>query len=291
MTSLTRNLPWFIRDTASSIIGVECYTSLVYNLELGDVRCWKYAMSKGMGIGIVVGASVMKLPQLIIVLQSRSAKGLSLTSFILETLAYAINFFYSYRNGFPFSTYGENLFLSIQNTIITFLIILYNPAQLRPTRLSSPSSPFTFFSLTLLTLLLLLLSPQPLLSLLQLLTLPLSLSSKLPQIIQNHRSRSTGNLSAFAVGAQVAGCLARVYTNWAEVGDGLVGVGAGLGAVLNGVVGWQVWWYWGREGVDRREEWVGREGKGGKSVYEPWQTQTRPSLIPMNVRTGSRKLV
>ncbi|KAJ3817485.1 hypothetical protein F5880DRAFT_54107 [Lentinula raphanica] len=286
MTSLTRNLPWFIRDTASSIIGVECYTSLVYNLELGDVRCWKYAMSKGMGIGIVVGASVMKLPQLIIVLQSRSATGLSLTSFILETLAYAINFFYSYRNGFPFSTYGENLFLSIQNTIITFLIILYN-RRWGPTRLTF----LPFFSLTLLTLLLLLLSPQPLLSLLQLLTLPLSLSSKLPQIIQNHRSRSTGNLSAFAVGAQVAGCLARVYTNWAEVGDGLVGVGAGLGAVLNGVVGWQVWWYWGREGVDRREEWVGREGKGGKSVYEPWQTNPRPSLIPMNVRTGSRKLV
>ncbi|KAJ3755465.1 hypothetical protein EV360DRAFT_96150 [Lentinula raphanica] len=277
MTSLTRNLPWFIRDTASSIIGVECYTSLVYNLELGDVRCWKYAMSKGMGIGIVVGASVMKLPQLIIVLQSRSAKGLSLTSFILETLAYAINFFYSYRNGFPFSTYGENLFLSIQNTIITFLIILYNR------RWGPPSSPFIsflpFFSLTLLTLLLLLLSPKPLLSLLQLLTLTLSLSSKLPQIIQNHRSRSTGNLSAFAVGAQVAGCLARVYTNWAEVGDGLVGLGAGLGAVLNGVVGWQVWWYWGRE------------GREGKSVYEPWQTNPRPSLIPMNVRTGSRKLV
>lgn len=44
----------------------ECYTSLVENLNISDVQCLKYSLSKGLGIGIVVGGSVMKVPQLLL---------------------------------------------------------------------------------------------------------------------------------------------------------------------------------------------------------------------------------
>jgi len=82
MTSITRNLPWFIKDLGISIVGKvrissplaasnvtsdvvqECYTSLVENLDMGDVQCLKYSFSKVLGIGIVVGGSVMKVPQI-----------------------------------------------------------------------------------------------------------------------------------------------------------------------------------------------------------------------------------
>jgi len=44
----------------------ECYTSLVENLDISDVQCIKYSLSKGLGIGIVVGGSIMKVPQVLL---------------------------------------------------------------------------------------------------------------------------------------------------------------------------------------------------------------------------------
>ena len=44
----------------------ECYASLVENLNISDVKCIRYSVSKGLGIGIVAGGSVMKVPQLLL---------------------------------------------------------------------------------------------------------------------------------------------------------------------------------------------------------------------------------
>jgi hypothetical protein len=44
----------------------KCYVSLVENLNVEDVDCIKYSLSKGIGVGIVVGGSIMKVPQLLL---------------------------------------------------------------------------------------------------------------------------------------------------------------------------------------------------------------------------------
>lgn len=44
----------------------QCYSSLVENLDFGDVACIKYSLSKGLGVGIVIGGSIMKVPQLLL---------------------------------------------------------------------------------------------------------------------------------------------------------------------------------------------------------------------------------
>jgi mannose-P-dolichol utilization defect protein 1 len=87
MTSITRNLPGFVKDLGISIIGQvrtlahhyfyrvshptvtvtqKCYVSLVENLNIEDVDCIKYSLSKGIGVGVVVGGSIMKVPQLLL---------------------------------------------------------------------------------------------------------------------------------------------------------------------------------------------------------------------------------
>jgi mannose-P-dolichol utilization defect protein 1 len=197
------------------------------------------------------------------VLDKRSARGLSLPAYVLETLAYAITAAYSYQNEFPFSTYGENLFLTIQNTIITLLIIYFPTTSLRNAqavgpRLAVASAASIASAFVLYTL------PKDILSVLQMATLPLSLFSKLPQIMQNARAHSTGQLSAFAVVSQIAGCLARLFTTATEVGDLIVTAGFALALLLNLVLGAQMWLYWGKE----EKEDVGKTQLGAPSEKE-----------------------
>ncbi|KAF8805897.1 mannose-P-dolichol utilization defect 1 protein [Phlegmacium glaucopus] len=246
MSVITRNLPWFIKDLGVSIIGEECYTSLIENLDVSDGKCLRYSLSKILGVGIVIGGSIMKIPQIILIVNARSAHGLSLSAYILETLSYAITLAYSFRHQFPFSTYGENLFLTLQNVLITLLIIIYSPSTPMTRKRSPKSQSLIITSLsTLVTGVVLYTIPLPTLALLQITTLPLSLFSKIPQIRQNLRSKSTGQLSTFAVISQIAGCLARLFTTATEVGDSLVSAGFALALLLNIILGIQLWVYWG----------------------------------------------
>jgi mannose-P-dolichol utilization defect protein 1 len=182
------------------------------------------------------------------VISANSARGLSLTAYVLETLSYAISLAYSYRNAFPFSTYGENLFLTIQNVLITILITHHLPTSVSSK--AKPGNPVgvafvlaastgVAYGLSTIT------SAQ--LAYLQALTLPLGLFSKLPQIAQNYAAQSTGQLSAFAVIAQVAGCAARIFTTATEVGDPLLQAGFVMALVLNLVLATQLYVYWGRD--------------------------------------------
>jgi len=217
----------------------KCYISLVENLNLGDTYCLKLAISKGLGLGIVVGGSIMKVPQLLLIYRSSSARGLSFPAFLLETLSYAITTAYSVRAEFPFSTYGENLFLAIQNTLICLAILYYSRTSSNTAiglvGLAMLASYAALFQIS-----------GELLAYCQLSTLPLSLLSKLPQIAQNARAKSTGQLSAFAVLSQVLGCLARLFTSKTELGKGgdIVVMGFALALVLNLVLGAQMIMYW-----------------------------------------------
>ena len=205
------------------------------------------------------------------VLSSRSARGISFSAYVLETLAYAITLAYSARNGFPFSTYGENFFLTIQNAIITILMSYYPSSKSRRVT-SNPTGAL----LTTLGLAAgagaLAVAPTPVLAWLLGLTTPLSIFSKLPQIITNYRARSTGQLDWFAVFSQVAGCLARLFTTATETGDQLLFLGFATALLLNVVLGVQMWMYWGQgQGADARDVDIGRPAEKEAFVAKPGQ--------------------
>lgn len=181
-----------------------------------------------------------------IVVNVRSARGLSLPSYVLETLSYAITLAYAFRHQYPFSTYGENLFLTFQNVVITLLIIYYAPSHLLTRQQAKMQKLIAASLFTVVTCFFLGTISLDILAFLQFTTLPLSLLSKLPQIRQNFRSQSTGQLSAFAVISQIAGCLARLFTTVTEIGDALVSAGFCLALFLNVILGAQLWLYWGQ---------------------------------------------
>jgi len=288
MTAITRNLPWFVRGLGVSIIGQKCYTSIIEDLDFSDVECLKYSVSKALGVGIVVGGSIMKVPQLMLIVSARSARGVSLSSYVLETFCYLVTLAYSNRNGFPFSTYGENLFLGIQNILITLLIIHYPSSTLRRTSVSNntPKVIGAAIIATVTSAVLYNLSKETL-ALLQLATLPIGLFSKIPQITQNYRAKSTGQLSTFAVGAQILGCLARLFTTAQEVDDGLVLAGFFMALVLNIVLGVQIWTYYGKEAPSGIP--FGEKSRASPApVTQQWEKPTEVVVTPQSPsRTGT----
>ena len=139
--------------------------------------------------------------------------------------------------------------MGLQNIAITLLIIYFPSSTLRRSATSPSNVPkvvgAAIASAALISALVSL--PKETIALLQMATLPLGLFSKLPQIAQNHRAQSTGQLSTFAVTAQILGCLARLFTTATEVKDTLVLASFFLALVLNIVLGLQIWAYYGKD--------------------------------------------
>ncbi|KAI1766135.1 mannose-P-dolichol utilization defect 1 protein [Hypoxylon sp. FL1150] len=235
---ITNNLPTPIRDLGVSIIGNTCYKTLLLELDPTDPECLKLAISKGLGIGIIGASSIVKVPQILKLVQSQSSSGISFLSYLLETSSYLISLAYNVRNGFPFSTFGETALILGQNVIITVLVLNYSGrasmAALFVAALAA--SVVTLFNGSILDM--------RTLSYLQAGAGVLGVASKVPQIAAIYQQGGTGQLSAFTVFNYLAGSLSRIFTTLQEVDDKLILYGFVAGFALNLVLAAQMVYYW-----------------------------------------------
>lgn len=145
----------------------------------------------------------------------------------------------------------SHLHLYFSDMIITLLIIAYSPSNSsRPLtkgssiRTSSQLVPLlTTGSLMLLGSLALsssTLIPPHLLSFLQACTIPISLASKVPQMLELNRDKAPGQLSSIVVFAQLLGTIARVFTTLTETDDQLLFWGFSLATIFNLIIAVQV---------------------------------------------------
>jgi mannose-P-dolichol utilization defect protein 1 len=190
---ITHNLPKPIADLGIWLIGDKCYKTLLLDIDPSHTECLKLAVSKGLGIGIIGASSIVKVPQLLKLINSQSADGLSFLSYLLESSAYLISLSYNVRRGFPFSTYGETALILIQNIAIASLVLQYSGNSLgiagwigglgvAGTALFNESW-----------------VGDERLSLLQATAGVLGVAAKVPQILTIWSEGGTGQLSAFAV--------------------------------------------------------------------------------------------
>ncbi|KAF5629531.1 mannose-P-dolichol utilization defect 1 [Fusarium sp. NRRL 52700] len=238
ITPITHNLPTPIRDLGVSIIGETCYKSLLLDVNIEDVDCIKFAISKALGIGIIAASSIVKVPQILKLINSKSAEGVSFLSYLLETASYIISLAYNFRNGFPFSTYGETALIVGQNVIISVLVLNYSG------RASLAAVFVAALAGTVATLFAENVVDAQTLSYLQAGAGVLSVASKLPQILTIFQQGGTGQLSAFAVFNYLAGSLSRIFTTLQEVDDKLILYGFVSGFVLNAILALQMIFYW-----------------------------------------------
>jgi len=194
---ITHNLPKPISDLGVSLLGNKCYGSLALDVNITDAECLKLAISKGLGIGIVAASSIVKIPQLLKLLNSQSAEGVSFLSYLLETTSFLISLMYNIRNGFPFSTYGEVVLIAIQNVVISVLVLQYSgkAAAAAVFVAGLAAAGFALYNESIVS--------REMLQYLQAGAGVLGVASKLPQILAIVQQGGTGQLSAFAVGDNI----------------------------------------------------------------------------------------
>ncbi|RXM93538.1 Mannose-P-dolichol utilization defect 1 protein [Acipenser ruthenus] len=94
------------------LIPEKCFDEFFVNFNLLDVPCLKILLSKGLGIGIIAGSVMVKLPQIFKLLGAKSAEGLSFNSILLELLAITGTMAYSIANSFPFSCKNQSVMIN-----------------------------------------------------------------------------------------------------------------------------------------------------------------------------------
>ncbi|KDN61591.1 hypothetical protein CSUB01_01416 [Colletotrichum sublineola] len=305
---ITHNLPAPIRELGVSIIGEQCYKSLLLDINVEDVDCIKLGLSKGVGLGIVGVSSIVKLPQIRKLTASQSGEGISVLSYLLETASYIVSLAYNYRNQFPFSTYGETALIMGQNVIITVLVLNY-------TRRAGLAAVFvTVLAAAVAALFTGNVVDMQTLGYLQAGAGVLSVASKVPQILAIWQEGGTGQLSAFAVsfslflpllffpltlskisvadvaGLQVfnylAGSLSRIFTTLQEVDDKLILYNFIAGFLLNAVLASQMAYYWNAPSKKAKGKQKVPVAAAPSSSGSSTATSTPPKKGPSTRRRG-----
>uniref|UniRef100_A0A672UQ23 Mannose-P-dolichol utilization defect 1 protein n=1 Tax=Strigops habroptila TaxID=2489341 RepID=A0A672UQ23_STRHB len=195
----------------------------------------------------------VKLPQVLRVLGARSGAGLSVPGVLLELLALAGSVAYGCSRAFPFSAWGEALFLLLQTMTLGFLMQHFGGHTGRgkwglwgghPWGCCwwlvtgcywVPSSPPT--------------PPPGLITFLQAANLPIIILSRvrggLLQAATNYRQGHTGQLSGVTTTLLFGGALARVFTSLQETGDPLLALTFATSAACNGLLLGQLLYYRG----------------------------------------------
>eukprot|EP01126_Amoeba_proteus_P017982 TRINITY_DN1891_c0_g1_i3.p1 TRINITY_DN1891_c0_g1~~TRINITY_DN1891_c0_g1_i3.p1 ORF type:complete len:203 (+),score=26.54 TRINITY_DN1891_c0_g1_i3:221-829(+) len=187
-------------------------------------------LSKLAGYLIILGAAGVKLPQILKLIEAKSAEGVSGLMFRLELIGYTITWAYATVNGFPFSTWGENVPLTLQNGALLVLMALYSGQSLLSV-FAFIGGLATFWTCSVFGFL-----PYTILQLFQSVTTVIFSASKVPQIVQNFQNRSTGQLSVVTFALNFVGSLTRIGTTLKEVNDPYLLVGYIVAALLNGTI-------------------------------------------------------
>lgn len=221
-------------DICSNLFDKKCCIKLIQDFEFQDSECLKLITTKALGYGIVVGASAVKLPQVLKIINAKSGAGITIFGVLLELLAISFNACYSFRNNFPFSAWGEAIFLALETAVIAFLILWFDGAKGKATTF------LMFYTAMIMTLTHPTIVSKHMMWWLQSTVLPLAVTGKAFQAIKNYKAQHTGQLSAITAWAILAGSIVRIFTTIRETGDLLTAVTFGFAAVANATLALQV---------------------------------------------------
>lgn len=219
------------------LMNEKCYDNYFVDFDFLDADCFKALLSKGLGLGIIAGSVLVKVPQITKILANKSAQGINLFSVCLDLFAITIHMAYSFVSGFPFSAWGDTSFLALQTALIALLCLHFGGASAKAVGFGVVYSAVTYALMGGLT-------PLKYLLIAQGFNVPILLLGKLSQAFTNYKNGGTGQLSAVTCFMLLAGSLARIFTSIQETGDQMMIITYGCSSFANAVIVMQLLYYW-----------------------------------------------
>lgn len=88
---------------------------------------------QSLGVGILAGACITKLPQVLAIVRSRSVEGISMLSIEMELYCNLVHVCYGWFNSLAVTAYGEAGVILLQNlALLGFIYLLKRASILRP---------------------------------------------------------------------------------------------------------------------------------------------------------------
>ena len=223
-----------------------CLATLGKGILVGhlDVPCTKRIISKALGYGIIAGACIVKLPQVLALIASGTVEGVSPSSAYMELVGYVVTSLYHVVAGSPFSAYGESVIVAVQSALIVFLLWAYDWPGVRTASVVvialAVSAQATLASA----------GNEDALRYVQLASIALFVGSRGLQVKANIDAGSTGQLAFLTLLMNVAGSAARIFTSSQEVKQPEVMANFIISTVLNAVLlGQYVYYGCGKGGL------------------------------------------
>lgn len=177
-------------------------------------------------VAIIVGACLNKVPIMWNMWKARSAEGVSRAGLYTESLVYANAAAYGFLEQHPFTAYGENVSLFLQNFMLIVLVWSFSrPSSWEMIGLSLNAVVYVVVVATFL--------PEEYRYVLQVSNSAIMLYSRTIQSLETHALGHTGTQSSITNTLNLVGGLFRIYTTINETDDTVVLVGYVLSVALN----------------------------------------------------------
>lgn len=219
----------------------DCFDRFFNKGDFSSQECIKLTLSKFIGFVIIVGSSILKVPQILKIVRAASVEGISKSLFYLEIVTLLHASAYSMRQGIPFSVYGESLIILGQNLVIVMLFWVYSK--------TIPAAEKAVLFLAFTAYAYVLFSADAFLGdaawkAVQQSNMFIMVLSRVPQIVTNFQSKSTGQLAFFTFLLNFLGGVARLGTVLIETDDFMYQLQYFIGVALNGILVSQFLLYW-----------------------------------------------
>ncbi|XP_028277601.1 mannose-P-dolichol utilization defect 1 protein-like [Parambassis ranga] len=212
----------------------KCYEKIFVDF-YWHAPCLKFVLNKVLGVWILLDAFLAQLLQLLKILWTGSAEGLSLPSVLLQLYAFSCPVVYAVANSFPLFAWAERLFTLSQTAAIVLLIFHYRGEAL--------AGMFLLLGLGGVMFLVASYAAAAVISLIQSSSLAAVIGSKGLQTLTNYNNGHTGQLSTLSVLLSVLGSLGASLVSLQETSSSIESLSHVLSTCLSCVLLGQVLCY------------------------------------------------
>mmetsp|Transcript_120725 Transcript_120725/g.336874 ORF Transcript_120725/g.336874 Transcript_120725/m.336874 type:complete len:217 (+) Transcript_120725:29-679(+) len=189
-------------------------------------------LARLMGFGVLVGACIVKLPQVAQIAKTRSVWGISEASVLVEWIGYSATAYYSILMRYPFSAWGEAGIITLQCTAVLFMFWSFSDHLALYPRLAVVAA-WMLTSVCLFTFDV----PAAIVAGIGFSPSVLFVAARLPQVCLNFQQGHTGQLAPATFTLQLLGNMVRLFTTFQLLeSDPVVIVGHCSSGLLNAII-------------------------------------------------------